>query len=339
MIVIKLKNYFWALFAVICIIMFFLIKPIIQTIFIAGILAYLFYPLYSRVNKKLKNDSVSAVIVIAVIMLVIGIVVIFLIISLISQMGVFYRLANVALEDNLVSELVQDTMSRPELSRYTQNLANQATSVMIRFVYEILISIPKILLALVLIIFLLYYAFKDGKKFVDEIEKFIPIRKSHKRKIIKKLDDTLHATIYGTIVVAFVQAFIASIGFYVLGVRAPFVFGLLTFFASMIPFIGAVAVWAPLGSIMIIWAYMTNGNILPGVGVLLYGFLVISVIDNILKPKLIGDRAEIHPVLILIGITGGILIFGFTGMFIGPIITALFKAMFEIYKKEGLKWT
>ena len=324
------------LFAVSCLIVFFLIKPIIQIIFIAGIIAYVFYPVYKAINKRLKNESASAILLILLIMLVLIGITALAIISLVSYKGVFYQLAHSALGEDLLGKLLQGVMSRPELNAYVQQWAKNATA---QLVFDIFLSVPHFFFAFILMIFLLYYAFKDGKRFVEEVEKLMPMKGAHKKRIIKKVDDTLHATIYGTIVVAFIQALAATIGFLFFGVKLAAVWGMLTFLAAMIPFLGAAAVWSPIGAIMVISAYINNQSILPGVGVLLYGFFVISILDNILKPKLIGDRAEIHPVLVLLGIVGGALIFGFIGIFIGPIIAALFKTMVEIYKKEGLKWT
>lgn len=329
--IIKPNNYFLVLFAIVCLIVFFLIRPLIQLIFIAGIIAYVFYPVYRFINKKIKKDSLSALIVILIIVLMLGSVAVFTLLSLVSQRSVFNNLVQTALQENLFGMVSQNT--------YLQEWAGQSSSLLVKFVSGILISIPGFFFAFVLMIFLLFYAFRDGKRFVKTVERFIPIKGSHKKSIMKKIDDTLHATIYGTIVVAFIQAVAATLGFYVFGVRAPVVWGMLTFLAAMIPFLGAVAVWLPIGSVMGIWAYMNNRNILPSVGVLIYGFFVISLLDNILKPKLIGDRVELHPVLVILGIVGGVVMFGFTGVFIGPVIMALFKAMLEIYQKEGVKWT
>lgn len=317
----------------------FLIKPLIQIILITGVVAYIFYPAYKSINKRIRNDSLSAIIVILMIIFTLGSITTFAVLSLIYYRGGFYHLAHTLLEEDLLSKNLQGIIARPELNNYIQEWAKQATSYLIKFISGLVLSIPKLLFAFILMLFLLYYAFKDGKRFVKDVEGFLPLKGVHKRNMVKMIDDTLHAIIYGTIVVAFIQGIFASIGFYALGVKAPVLLGLLTFMASMIPFLGAVVVWAPLGSIMVIWAYLTNQSLLPGIGVLVYGAFVISLIDNILKPKLIGDRAEIHPVLVMLGIVGGVFMFGFIGLFIGPIILALFKTMLDIYQKEGLRWS
>lgn len=339
MIGIRFKNYFLIFFAIVSLLVFFLIKPLVQIVLITGVVSYIFYPVYKSINKRLRNDSLSAIIVILLIMFILGSITTFAVLSLISHRGVFYHLAHTLLEEDLLTKYLQGVMSKPELNSYVQEWAKQATSYLIKFVSGVVLSIPKFLFAFILMLFLLYYAFKDGKRFVKELESFIPLKGSHKRNMIKMVDDTLHAIIYGTIMVAFVQGVAATIGFYAFGVRAPVLLGLLTFLTSMIPFLGAAIVWAPIGSIMVIWAYMTNQSLLPGIGVLLYGSFVISLIDNILKPKLIGDRAEIHPVFVVLGIVGGTFMFGFIGLFIGPIILALFKTLLDIYQKEGLRWS
>jgi predicted PurR-regulated permease PerM len=140
--------------------------------------------------------------------------------------------------------------------------------------------------------------------------------------------------IMGQIVVGIIQGILAGIGFLILGVPNPVLWGSLTALISIIPLLGAVLVWLPIDVYLFVNAFLSNGEYWRAIALLLYGSLVVSTIDNFLKPKIVGDRANIHPLVILFGILGGIQLFGIPGILIGPLVLTLFDLVMEIYRKS-----
>lgn len=136
----------------------------------------------------------------------------------------------------------------------------------------------------------------------------------------------------GQIVVGIVQGTLAWAGFLFLGVPNPVLWGFLTALISIIPLLGAVLIWFPIDIYLFIMGYMT-GEYWRAIALLVYGIFVISTIDNILKPKIVGQRAKIHPLVILFGILGGIQLFGIPGILIGPLVLTLFDLVIEIYRE------
>jgi predicted PurR-regulated permease PerM len=118
-----------------------------------------------------------------------------------------------------------------------------------------------------------------------------------------------------------------------LGVPNPVLWGTLTAIISIIPLLGAVMVWAPIVVYLIVIG-MVTGEYWRAVTLFLWGTFVISAIDNILKPKIVGEHARIHPLIILFGILGGIQLFGIPGILIGPLILTIFDVVIEIYKES-----
>jgi len=129
---------------------------------------------------------------------------------------------------------------------------------------------------------------------------------------------------------------VGTLGLYIFGIKSPLVWGIIMVIACMIPFVGAPVVWFPLGVFKVIIGLNSGNNYetIMGIGLLAYGFIIVSSIDNLIRPKIIGDRARIHPTIILLGILGGLAIFGFIGIVVGPLILSLFLTFAEIYKTE-----
>jgi predicted PurR-regulated permease PerM len=158
----------------------------------------------------------------------------------------------------------------------------------------------------------------------------------HQKQVMQQLDEVSFAIIYGSLLIALIQGGIGAIGFYFFGISSPLTWGIIMSIFALIPFIGTAIVWLPMSLILVVQGITTSSSstMLKGVGLLLYGALIISTIDNILKPHIIGKRAKIHPVLVLLGVLGGLAFFGFIGFIVGPLILAVVATVIEIYEKE-----
>ncbi|MFQ5620928.1 MAG: AI-2E family transporter, partial [Candidatus Nanoarchaeia archaeon] len=142
--------------------------------------------------------------------------------------------------------------------------------------------------------------------------------------------------IYGSLVIALIQGALGALGFMIFGVGSPILWGLVMSLFALVPFIGTPIIWGPAGLLLVIDGFVDGQTnlVAKGIGLLIYGTLVISTVDNILKPKLIGKKAKIHPIVVLIGVLGGLSLLGFVGFVVGPLVLALFEALIEVYEKE-----
>ena len=144
------------------------------------------------------------------------------------------------------------------------------------------------------------------------------------------------AVIYGSLIIAIIQGMLGGIGFWVVGLPSPLIWAIVMIFAALIPYIGSSIIWFPAALILIFSGYVDSEPILiiKGAGLILYGTFIIGLIDNILKPKIIGDKGGLHPVLVLLGVIGGLNLLGFIGIIIGPIILAMLVTFIKIYEEE-----
>ncbi len=342
----EFSKYFVLLFFVIATYMVFLvIKPFIIPILTSIIISYIFYPLYKWVNKKTKRKNLSAIIIMILILILIITPIFFIVNSLTREVTTVYinskqRIA----EGNIIgigpdssvlwklNSFLVDIAEKPQISSSIDNITNTIISSLSNFLF----TIPKRILSFFVMIFLIFFMLRDGELMVKKIKYFIPLKKNHQNKIIIKFGSVTHAVVYGHFITALIQGMVGVLGLYIFGVKSPLVWGVIMLIACMIPFIGAPVVWFPLGVLKLIDGLTTNtaSITIMGVGLLVYGFVIVASIDNLIKPKIIGDMARIHPTVILIGVLGGLLMLGVIGIVVGPLILSLFLTFAEIYKTE-----
>jgi len=187
-------------------------------------------------------------------------------------------------------------------------------------------SIAQITVNVFVGIFALYYFLKDGEKIHKLIIEKSPLSEEHTDQIFKKMTVAVKSVISGTLFIALIQGLMAGLGFFVLGVPQPALWGMITVVTALIPAIGTMITILPATA----YLFFVVGPF-PALGMLLWGIFVVSTIDNVLRPKLIERYMKIHPFLIFISVLGGISFFGPLGFLLGPLILSFLFALFEIY--------
>lgn len=203
----------------------------------------------------------------------------------------------------------------------SSNLLAQAYTQVSSFVFLVFVMI-----------FVLYYLFIDGKRFVDYVFKLSPLGDNEESIIWNKFLSMTRATIKGNFAIGIIQGILGGISFWALGIGAPFLWGVVMGIFSVLPLIGPVAVWVP----AVVWLFII-GAWVKAIILIIIGSLIIGSVDNFLRPKLIGNDTALHPVWIMIGTFGGIIEFGIMGFVIGPIIITIFLALLEIFEKKVYK--
>lgn len=353
--VIQVRDYSKYLFMILFLgaiyLSYLVIKPFIVPILTAAIVAYVFYPLYKKIKKKLKRENLSATITALIVVLLIAIPSLFLINAVAKESFVVYVMAKDKLAegnsfmtgcdgiDSLgcnMFNMMKDMGANPQINFFFGDALQKATSFIIEKTSSFIFSIPARLLDLFIILFVTFYLFKDGEKASKRIIRLIPLKKKFTLKMEKQFSEVTFAVVYGHIITAIVQGLAAGLGFWVFGVKAPILWGMLTAFFSLIPFLGAAAVWIPVSLVMFANSVMQSDGkgIALAIGLFAYGLVVISMIDNIIKPKIVSKRADIHPAIVLVGVLGGLAMMGIIGVIVGPLILALTITFITLYEQE-----
>jgi len=190
-----------------------------------------------------------------------------------------------------------------------------------------------VLLDFVFMLFTTFFFLMDGTAFLDKAQDYLPFNEAQKRRLTNQVKDMVISTVYGGVVIAIIQGLLGGVAFYMIGIEAPALWGVAMSVTSFVPVLGTFAIWGPTAGYLVF-----QGDYLHGVGLFLFGALVIGSVDNILKPLIIGSRTKMPTILILFSVLGGIRFFGMIGLVMGPLIIALFISVVELFKTiEGVE--
>jgi predicted PurR-regulated permease PerM len=344
------KYFFVGMIALITLVSLVIVFPFLTSIISGAILAFVFYPFYAWMQKRIRSKGVSAFITAVIIVLVVAVPAVFIFKNVTAESHYIYlRLKQQVFtgelietrcyEDTFVCKIVNDVNSllREEGVRsYMLNLLNDVLAFITKKVSSVILSIPKIIIHLVVVLFTTYYVLKDGKDILNRTAKVAPLKVHHQEQIIKQFGDVIYAIIYGSFVVALVQGTLGAFGFWLFGINNFLWWAVVMTFFALIPFVGTWVVWLPASFFLGLTGYLQGETLLvwKGIGLFFYGLLIISTVDNILKPVIVAGRARVHPLLIVIGILGGLFTFGFIGLILGPLVLALLQTLLAIYERE-----
>lgn len=297
-----------------------IIKPFIGVIVVSSLVAYIVHPIYKILHNKIKSENLSSFLVTLFVTLLVLLPLIFGINTLSNESVHFYNDAKVTLQTfDCPASICGFFMQGNVLSGFLDKINSFAVALL----SGVALSIPAIMINVFLLFLLTFYLIKDGKKIFLKIIILIPLGDDLKNKVILDFKNITWGVFYGSLLVAVVQSFIAWIGMNIFGItNSPYLFALLIAIFSFVPFIGSSIVYVPLSLMTIIPAWMANDvvGIWKGVGFLIYCIILVSLSDNVIKPKIISDRSKIHPLVTFIGVFGGLATMGFVGIIIGPLI-------------------
>ena len=186
----------------------------------------------------------------------------------------------------------------------------------------------EVVVDLFVMLYLLFFLLRDGKTLADQAARAVPLKPPHTRRLLTEFATVVRATVKGNVVVALIQGALGGLAFWVLGISSALLWGTVMALLSLLPAIGAAMVWAPVALYL-----LATGSIWPAVGLTLWGVLVIGLIDNVLRPILVGKETRMPDYLVLIATLGGLSVFGLNGFVLGPVIAALFIATWDIFSR------
>ncbi len=333
--------FFISLVVFVLILSFLMILPFWKTLFSAAVVAFFLFPIYNWLNSRLKHPNLSASLMLVFSILFVVVPFILIINGLTLELVGVYRSTSSSISGaslsypNLLSYHLDFFGSKISPSYFSSQVMSELESWIFSLSSKLLMSVPALLFHFFVFLFALFFFFRDGKKIVSSAKDLLEIDVRHKQFLEKEIAKMTHAVIYGSFASALAQSLFATLGFYLFGVSTPLLWGVATFFVSLLPIVGPPLVWFPLALLKLYEGYVLHSNILlfQGFGLLIYGFLVVSWVDNLIRPRVVSSSAEMSPLLILISVIGGIAVFGFVGIFAGPLIIVLFVSIGKLYLK------
>ncbi len=324
-----------ALFAGFAILSFLVIRPYILAIIFGAIIAFLIHPLYKKILAKTKKPKTTAILTLLSIIILILIPTIFAFNIIINESVSFYSETSKYISSEKMINLHETILEKTGLNIDFSELLKKSTDSVANFLISTLQTLPKQIINIVIIFIVAYYLLIYSENIKNSIKKYIPIHDEHKDKLLVILEDLTSGVVFGFFLTAVIQGVFATIGYYIFQVPNPLLLGFLTIFASLIPILGAGLIWGPVAIFMILKGTLFGEGtiyLFLGIGLLIYGSIMVSSLDNFIRPYLISGKTKIHPLIIILGIMGGITIFGFIGIFLGPIILTLFITLLKMHE-------
>jgi len=316
-----------------------MIRQFLMAILLAGIFSSLAHPLYRRFERWFGGRRVLASMV-TLLLIVTGI--------LLPLGGLLGMITAQAIDvGQSVTPWIKEQVSRPtafsellasvpfydRIQPHEQAIlekAGQIVGTLSSFLIDRLSSATVMTINFLFMIFILLYSMffflMDGQKLLDKILFYLPLEEADERRLLDKFTSVTRATLKGTLVIGILQGGLAGLAFAVVGIKGAVFWGAIMAVLSIIPGIGTALVWVPAAVVL-----AAGGHLIKAGGLAAFCAIVVGSVDNFLRPLLVGRDTKMHELLILFGTLGGILMFGVVGFIIGPIIAALFTAVWEIY--------
>ena len=327
------------LIAVLAVLSFLIVKPLLIATFLGALLAYAFFPVYRFISRR-TNGTFASLLICVLVLLVLLTAGIFFVRSLVTESSVLYLTVKQKLAvgvfrscDNEFCNALKGITQDPDVNIQVREFSKTITDWVNVKGQDFLFSLPRLFLNIFILFFMMFYFLKDGKVFMGRVQQVLNLQQQKYAYVTKRLREVLPSVVYGYLLMAFIQGAFGALGFYLFGISSPLFWGVVMFMLALIPYIGTGLVWIPAAIMLVLEGIFQNstGLILKGGGLFVYGLIFVASIDNFLKPKIIGEKAKVHPAIILLGTIGGVFFFGVVGVLLGPILLSLTLIMLESY--------
>ncbi len=317
------------------IVTFFLLKPILMSIVLGLILAFIFNPVYNLFYKLTKWPNFSATLVCIVLILIVVLPIWFFTPMVIDQTFKIYLAAQktdfVSIFKGIFPSLFASQQFSAEIGGIIQSLITNTANSLLNSFSKIILNFPTILLQMLVVLFTFYFALRDKNHLGEYVKTLSPFSKDIESKLLKYSRDITASVLYGFVVIGIAEGLILTIAFFLFGVPNAFVLSIVAIIAGILPIIGPMFVWVP----VLIYLLVAD-NTYAAVGILIFG-IVSSNIDHILRPLLTSRMTKIHSGIVFIGMIAGLFLFGVLGLIIGPLILAYLIIILDAYREQNVK--
>lgn len=336
------RNLFFLLVLLTTLGFVYLVQGFLLAIFWAAVLAIIFYDTFRRLNIKLRGRRNLSAAIMTVLILLFGVIPLTLLtVALINQAsGLIQGIESNEINPAEIVDYVEDQLPqlvtfleendlgmdrlRREISEGSVNIARTIGGQALTYTGSVL----NFFVQFSLMLYLLFFFFRDGRELMHAIVNAIPMGNIREKQLFQRFASVSKATLKGTVIVAITQGAIGGIAFALLGIPAALLWGVAMTLLALLPVGGSALVWGPAAVILFVQGHPIKALIL-----LLVGSLIIGLIDNLLRPLLVGKDTGMPDYLVLISTLGGITYFGLSGFVLGPVVAALFVSVWEIMGK------
>jgi predicted PurR-regulated permease PerM len=318
-----------------------MLRPFITVLEWATVLVIVFYPVHKRLSKLIKRRGLCALMSSLLVIVIVVLPLILLTMALTNEMAgagrnlpghVAQLMDPEAAITGRASRWIHDHLA-VDPARSQEFVVVQLKSVGAVLLGQSLGLVGNMLSAIVkafFVIITMYYLFRDGDKIVRALPEALPLNNKQGGAILARVSQVVSASVYGVVSIAMLQGLLGGLAFWALRVPSPILWGTVLAFVCMIPIAGSFFVWLPASVYLILTGHWTKGILL-----IVWGALVISTIDNFLRPKLIRNQTKLHELFVFFSVLGGMSVFGLLGIVLGPVVLAITLGLLDTFKLES----
>lgn len=314
------------------VISFLILQPILMSIIFGFILAFILSPVYNLFYNLFKRKNLSATLVCALLILIVVLPLWFLTPIAINQAFKVYlsaqQLDYAQTLSNIFPSLFASEQFSNDLGGVIQSFVIKAGNAILDWFSQLILNFPTILLHLVVILFTLYFALRDKHDIINYLKSLSPFSREVENKLFKSSKDITASVLYGQVIVGIIQGLILAIAFFIFGVPNPLILSALAVILGILPIVGTMFVWIPVAIYLVL-----TGETFSAIGISIFG-LISSNIDNLLRPLFVSRFTQLHSSIVLIGMIGGLFIFGVLGVILGPLVIAYLLTILDVYRNS-----
>ncbi|MFB6246826.1 MAG: AI-2E family transporter [Candidatus Pacearchaeota archaeon] len=314
---------------------YLLLKPLILVIAFALILAFVFQPVYNKLSRLIRSKNVSALIICIIFAALIIIPVWLLSPMLVDQSFEIYQKAQGTDFSEPIKALFPDRPASNNLAEemgssihdFVTNITNSAMNIF----SNMITGFPTLVLKTLVLFFTFFVALKEQNSISEYIRSVLPFNENIKKKLFRASKGVTSSVIFGQVILGIIEGLLIGVGLFIFNVDNALLLTIVAALAGIFPIIGTAVIWIPTTILLFV-----SGSYLPALGILGFGILS-AVIDGVVKPIFISRKVSMHSALVLLGMVGGLLLFGIIGAILGPLILAYLFIILEIYRDRNKK--
>ncbi len=315
-----------------------IMNPFFTAIAWAMVFSIIFYPVYAAIFRYIRIREVASVVTIGIILIILIGPITYLSNLLITEMRAFMERITPERIESVKGyfEIVRSSPVFERIAPYMGGVGMPSEDVIMEGIKKAgrtlidnlkITNVVSLFADFLFMIFTIFFLLRDGQRFLAKARDFMPFSEQEKDRLATQAKDMIVSTVYGGAIVAIIQGLLGGVAYYVLGINSPVMWGVAMSVMSFVPLVGTFSIWGPASAFFVL-----TGNPVKGAGLFIYGVLIISMVDNILRPLIIGSRTKMPTILILFSVLGGIKLFGMIGFVMGPLIMAVFLSVLDIFR-------
>ena len=317
-----------------------ILGPFVNVLAWSSVLAIAFSPVHRRLVEKTGRASLSALICSALVVVAIVIPLLFMIGVAVNQfLALRYYLEQTTTDGGTIPVLepfrraldwlsVRFGLDTAAVLVWMEQHANELARLTAEYSLAIAANVTSVVVSFIFTMFAMFLLFRDGDRIVAAIEDVLPFERARSEAMLVHIRDVINGSVYGVVVIALLQGVLCGLMFWILGIPSGALWGMVTVITSVLPLVGAAAVWVP-GTLYLVF----TGDWAKAIVLAVWGTVVISGVDNFLRPKLVGGRVGLNELVMFFALLGGLRVFGVLGIVLGPLVFAIAASILEVLRE------